>query len=122
VPHLCISFGNPSRLGVWVIQKKLTFRPSVYAIIVDNGKVLLLNTRHTGTYSLPGGGVDLGETLEVALKREVRGETGLEIEVVRFHRFEEQFFYYPDRPDAYDQSAAQLAWERTVSFLRNTLA
>lgn len=75
-------------------KDKLTFRPSVYAIIVDNGKVLLLNTRHTGTYSLPGGGIDIGETLEVALKREVREETGLEIEVVRFHRFEEQFFYY----------------------------
>jgi 8-oxo-dGTP pyrophosphatase MutT (NUDIX family) len=75
-------------------KDKLTFRPSVYAIILDNGKVLLLNTRHTGTYSLPGGGIDIGETLEVALKREVREETGLEIEVVRFHRFEEQFFYY----------------------------
>jgi ADP-ribose pyrophosphatase YjhB (NUDIX family) len=55
-------------------KDKLTFRPSVYAIIVDNGKVLLLNTRHTGRYSLPGGGIDIGETLEVALKREDREE------------------------------------------------
>jgi carboxymethylenebutenolidase len=43
---------------------------------------------------------------------------------VTFYRYEGlgHWFFEPDRPDAYDQSAAQLAWERTVSFLRNTLA
>jgi 8-oxo-dGTP pyrophosphatase MutT (NUDIX family) len=55
---------------------------------------LLLNTIHTGTYSLPGGGVEIGESIEEALQREVREETGIEIEIVSFFRFEEQFFYY----------------------------
>lgn len=82
-------------------KDNLTFRPSVYAIIVDKGKVLLLNTFHTGTYALPGGGIDIGETIEEALKREVREETGLEIEVVRFHRVEEQFFYYNPTDEAF---------------------
>jgi len=75
-------------------KEKLSFRPSVYGIIVNNGKVLLLNTIHTGTYSLPGGGIEIGESIEDALKREVREETGIEIESVSFFRFEEQFFYY----------------------------
>lgn len=75
-------------------KEKLTFRPSVYAIIVNDGNVLLLNTTHTGTYSLPGGGIEIGEPIEDALKREVREETGLEIEIISFYRFEEQFFYY----------------------------
>jgi ADP-ribose pyrophosphatase YjhB (NUDIX family) len=75
-------------------KEKLTFRPSVYAIIVNDGNVLLLNTTHTGTYSLPGGGIEIGEPIEDALKREVREETGLEIEIINFYRFEEQFFYY----------------------------
>ena len=74
--------------------EKLTFRPSVYGIIVNDRDVLLLNTTHTGTYSLPGGGIEIGESIEAALKREVREETGLEIEIIRFYRFEEQFFYY----------------------------
>jgi carboxymethylenebutenolidase len=43
---------------------------------------------------------------------------------VTFYRYEGvgHWFFEPDRPDAYNQSAAQLAWERTVSFLRKTLA
>jgi 8-oxo-dGTP pyrophosphatase MutT (NUDIX family) len=94
----CITHYGQKKL---LAEDKLTFRPSVYAIIVDKGKVLLLNTRHTGTYSLPGGGIDIGEPIEVALKREVREETGLEIEVVRFHRFKEQFFYYDPTDEAF---------------------
>lgn len=42
---------------------------------------------------------------------------------VTFYRYEDvgHWFFEPDRPDAYDQPAAQLAWDRTVAFLRNTL-
>ena len=42
---------------------------------------------------------------------------------VTFHRYEGvgHWFFEPDRPDAYNPAAAQLAWERTVSFLRDTL-
>ncbi len=87
----CITHFGKTKL---LPKEKLTFRPSVYAIIVNNGNALLLNTTHTGTYSLPGGGIEIGEAIEDALKREVREETGLEIEVIRFYRFEEQFFYY----------------------------
>jgi ADP-ribose pyrophosphatase YjhB (NUDIX family) len=35
-----------------------------------------------GLYTLPGGGVELGETLEQAVVREIREETALEIEPV----------------------------------------
>jgi carboxymethylenebutenolidase len=43
---------------------------------------------------------------------------------VTFYRYEGvgHWFFEPDRPDAYNPSAAQLAWERTVSFLISTLA
>ncbi len=51
-----------------------------------------------------------------ALEAELR-DTGHE---VTFYRYPGtgHWFFEPDRPDAYDPSAAALAWERTLAFLR----
>jgi mutator protein MutT len=57
---------------------------SVGAVIVDGGQVLLIKRGQPplqGRWSLPGGVVEVGETLREALVREVREETGLEVEV-----------------------------------------
>lgn len=51
----------------------------------DAGQVLLIrraNPPRAGQWSLPGGKVERGETLEGALRREIREETGLEIEIL----------------------------------------
>jgi mutator protein MutT len=42
-----------------------------------------------GRFSLPGGVVELGETLEEAVKRELREEVGVEADVIGFNRFVE---------------------------------
>lgn len=47
-----------------VSESEVTFRPTAYAVFIKDGKILLMNTRSTGKYCLPGGGVDEGETLE----------------------------------------------------------
>jgi 8-oxo-dGTP pyrophosphatase MutT (NUDIX family) len=87
----CISiYGNM----VTVPRSQLSFRPAVYAIIEHDGKLLLIRSRHGGKYYLPGGGIELGERMEIALKRELREETGLEVEVQRCVHFQEEFFYY----------------------------
>jgi 8-oxo-dGTP diphosphatase len=68
-----------------VDSRRYPVRPylAVSAAIFRAGRVLIVR-RGTpplqGIYTLPGGGVELGETLEEAVVREVREETGLAIE------------------------------------------
>ena len=55
---------------------------AVSAAIFRDGQVLIVRRGRPpaqGLYTLPGGGVELGETLEQAVIREVREETGLSI-------------------------------------------
>jgi ADP-ribose pyrophosphatase YjhB (NUDIX family) len=58
--------------------------PAVGAVILKGASVLLVQRDHEpglGEWSLPGGVVELGESLESAVKREIWEETSLDIEV-----------------------------------------
>jgi 8-oxo-dGTP pyrophosphatase MutT (NUDIX family) len=57
------------------------FRIAVAALIFDEERVLLALRRDIDWWNLPGGGMEIGETLEEAVCREVLEETGLVVEV-----------------------------------------
>lgn len=62
------------------------------AAVVRDGKVLVVRRARApanGVFSLPGGVVETGETLQEAAAREVREETGLTIEPVALAGFRE---------------------------------
>lgn len=57
---------------------------SVAALVTnDKGEILLVNSPWRG-WEYPGGLIEPGESFEAALKREVREESGMEIEITGF--------------------------------------
>jgi ADP-ribose pyrophosphatase YjhB (NUDIX family) len=76
----------------------------VGAVVVDQGRVLLVRRGHEplkGQWSLPGGGLEVGESLTAGVVREVSEETGLTVEPLelielldRIHRDGERVRYH----------------------------
>lgn len=55
--------------------------PGACALVVDDGRVLLQRRRDSGNWSMPGGVMEIGESLTQTVVREVAEETGLDVEV-----------------------------------------
>ena len=76
----------------------------VGAVVVRDGKALIVKRAHEprkGEWSLPGGRVELGESLDAATRRELKEETGLDVEVGplvevfdRVHRLDGRIRYH----------------------------
>ena len=68
--------------------------PTAGALIQDPaGRILLLKShKFKDRYTIPGGHIELGETAEEALRREVREETGLEIRDVELLLYQDFVF------------------------------
>ena len=76
--------------GLFTNTHKLSFPITplltVDALILFEGKLVLIRRRNPpfkGQFALPGGFVEVGETVEEACVREAKEETGLDIEIIK---------------------------------------
>lgn len=71
-----------------------TRRAARAVLMNDKGQVAVMHFAVTGSYKLPGGGIDDGESIEAALHREVREEAGYEITDIQQLGVVEEDRYY----------------------------
>lgn len=104
--------------GVWAAHAQ---PEQVTAVVLFYGAGMLEQTNTQASYlghfaaNDPYEDADYVAQLEQMLKENGRPTT--------FHIYPNvgHWFFEPSRPDAYDEAASQLAWERTVAFLNETL-
>lgn len=70
------------------MERRLPVTPllTVDALIIYEGKIVLIRRKNPpfkGLYALPGGFVEVGETVEQAAIREAKEETGLDIRLIK---------------------------------------
>ena len=71
---------------------KLNIR--VAGIIIHNNKILTHRDINKDHYCLPGGRIEIGETSEQAIKREIKEELGKDVEIIEYKSTIENFFEF----------------------------
>lgn len=90
---------------------------STVAVIKEN-KILLNLRSDTNTWGIPGGSLELGETLEQAAARELKEETNLQAEsftLLNVFSGENFYFKYPNGDELYSVAALYSAHVATGS-------
>jgi 8-oxo-dGTP diphosphatase len=79
----------------------------VGGVVIENGRALLIKRGSEpllGQWSIPGGTLELGESLQQGVARELLEETGLEVQVLDMIEAFDRIFLDPAAPHAQDRS------------------
>jgi len=76
-----IKLAHIAHRALWRLMKPITV--GVRVILVNEGKVLLVEHSYSSGWYLPGGGVKKFETLEEAIRRELAEEAGATLGILR---------------------------------------
>jgi len=82
----------------------------VGGVVIDEGRALLIRRAGPpleGQWSIPGGMLEVGETLEQGVARELAEETGLQVKVVELIEVFERIFPAPANADGTPGNAAR---------------
>ena len=77
-----------------MMDEKKYPEPTVGALIFNQEEKVFLMTspKWQGKHSLPGGHIELGETIEEAVKREIKEETNLDVFDIQFLMIQESIY------------------------------
>lgn len=103
------NMGYIEEIRALVGHRPLILTGATVAVIDDAGRILLQQRADDGNWGIPGGFMELGETLEETARRELREETGLEADQLNFVQLfsgAEYFHQYPNGDEVYDVMAA----------------
>lgn len=78
-------------MDIKIKEKNIKFKVRVSAVLIINNK-LLVNKYSEDSFCLPGGYVEIGETSSEAIKREVKEELNIEVDVEKIMGICENFF------------------------------
>lgn len=81
----------------------VSIRLSAYAVVINEAQVLIVKNRSEKLFDIPGGGVEIGETIQEALIREAVEEAGAVIaprELIYIH----ESYFYSRKTNKYFQS------------------
>lgn len=87
----CTTLKNTTIL---IPKEQLTFRLAVYGVVLHRNELLLMRGHNSRRLWFPGGGINPGESIEITLRRELREETGIKVDINEFLDFREEFFYH----------------------------
>ena len=82
----------------------------VGGVVIDEGRTLLIRRGShplKGEWSIPGGLLEVGETIEQGIRRELAEETGLDVRVVELIEVFERIFPAPPNADGTPGDAAR---------------
>lgn len=74
-----------------VEERDISWRVHAYAVVIDGDKILL-SPQHGDKYDLPGGKIELTESVDEGLVREVKEETGIDVSVRKLLGVEDILF------------------------------
>lgn len=80
------------RESIKIKTRNYNFKYRVSGLVIKNNKLLLVDMDDSGFLCLPGGYVELGETTEVAVKRELLEEVGKKFDISKYLGVVENYF------------------------------
>ena len=80
------------RESIKIKTENYNFKFRVSGLIIKKNKILLVDMDNSGFLCLPGGYVELGETTELAIKRELLEEVGKRFDISKYLGVVENYF------------------------------